>query len=126
MKKPFLLMMMLLLSLAAAAQIAITADFPKVSIAGKTGGEITIDEMINVGGLGTTNTELIITKFTMTFFPAEDHLITLTSNSAEFSQAMISNISGFKAGGKFYIEDIEVMIPDGRIIQLASQTFTIK
>jgi hypothetical protein len=125
MKKSVLLIILLVFSLATNAQQLLTAQFPKVTIAGKSSGEITVKEIISAGGLQTTHSSLTITHFVFTI-KNDGNSVTAASNSAKLTNQMIGYLKSLKKGDKFYIEEIETVTSSGKVIQLAPQNFAIK
>lgn len=126
MKTLFIIIIGVMLSVPSFAQQKITAQFPKAAFAGKSGGEITADEIIKAGELLPTNSELKVKSFSLTFVNDKKDLYTLKSNSNKLNANMISYLKNLKSGQKFFVEDIETVKSDGAVIKLESLTFTIK
>jgi hypothetical protein len=125
MRTLFILATMLLLTLTANAQIQIAAEFPKASIAGKSSGEVTIDEIIKAGELLTNNNELKVKSFSLTF-KLDGDLVTTTSKSNKITDKMTGYLKQLTPGQKLYFEDIETTKADGAVIKLQPVWFIIK
>jgi hypothetical protein len=125
MKKIIFILSLLALSLGAFAQVAITAEYPKAAISGKSSGDLSVAEIQAAGELTTTLTQLRITHFALTMKSGAD-LVTTTSNSARFTEAMMGYLKSLPKGEKIYVEDIETLNLEGRIVKLQPLTFTVR
>jgi hypothetical protein len=115
----------LFFSTAAFAQQKIAAQFPKASFAGKSSGEVTADEIITAGELLSTNSELKVKSFTMTF-NFSDKPVSASSKSSKLTESMKGYLKELKSGQKVTVENIETVKADGVVIKLEPLIFILK
>jgi hypothetical protein len=107
------------------AQREIPAQFPKATIAGKSAGEITINEILKAGALLPTSSELTIVHCAFTTKIGND-LITETSNSSKITDNMIGVVRKMVKGQKLVVDQIEAKTSDGKTINLETLIFFIQ
>jgi hypothetical protein len=125
MKKFILFVTVILFSFAALAQQKIAAEFPKANIAGKSGGDITVDEIIKAGTLQMANKDFTISEFSFTFMLAAG-TNTINSPTDKMTPEMIAAVQRLAKGQKFVVEKIKAIRSDGSVNWLDAFTFTIK
>jgi hypothetical protein len=125
MKRIVFLAFIMIISTTVFAQQKITAKYPKATIAGKSAGDITINEIVTAGELLTTNPEIKITHFAFTLKSGND-LVTEISNSNKITDNMVGFIRKMGRGQKLVVEKIEATTPDGKTINLETLIFFIK
>jgi hypothetical protein len=120
MKKLFLISIMLIYTLGAYAQNA-----PIASLAGKSEGKISVDEIIQAAKITVSDTSCVIAKYILTMHAGGD-LVSMTSDSDLITEIMIKQLKQAKEGQKIYFEDIQIKKPDGSIAKLSPLIFVIK
>jgi hypothetical protein len=126
MKKFILVVFAIVFSFSAFSQQKIDAQFPKATIAGKSAGDITLEEITKAGELQTTIYELTIVGFTLSYSKGNGDLVSMVSTTNKFTENMIILLKDLKKGQKFILEDIKVVSPDGKKFNLETSKFVIK
>jgi hypothetical protein len=125
MKKLILFAVGIFLLTAAFAQQKIAVQFPKVTLAGKSSGEISIAEIVQAGELFATNTGLKVVYFAITLNPGGAVVKENKSNN-KLTAEMITYLKSLVPGSVFYLDRVEVANNTGASIKLEPQKFTIK
>ena len=108
------------------------APDPVPSVAGKTGGEITLSEVITAGGVKATDNgpfiksaEWKVVGFSLSFISGM-FVDELPSTSDKFTPEQINAINGIKPGQKFFFENIKVITADSTVRNIGTLVFKIK
>jgi hypothetical protein len=125
MKAIIVITLALFFTVAASAQQKIAAQFPKATLAGKSSGEITVNEILKAGALSTTSSELKIVSFSFSLKDGKN-VISLDNKTAKFSESTLGFVRNLQAGKTLYVENIETVKFDGVAIKLEPVKFTIK
>lgn len=125
MKKIVLVTLGVLLFTAGFAQQKIDVQFPKGTIAGKSSGDISIQEIVNAGSILTTNETLKVVHIAITMNPGGP-AIKECRGSGKLTAEMITFLKSLSTGTVFYFDGIEAANNVGDIIKLAPLKFTLK
>lgn len=100
-------------------------NLPKVTIAGIAGGSIPKDSLLVAGKLELSDTNYVITSFTLTMEENTD-LVSRTALSATLTEVQIRSIRNAPAGHKIFFEAILVTDARGVSYKLPPVSFTLK
>jgi len=102
-----------------------TYTLPTATVAGKSGGVISKDTLINAGKLECSDPGFVIKSFTLTIEVPPD-LVSITSKTPEFTEIMKGYLAGAKAGQKIFFEDIKATNAEGKTYNLAVMSFKLQ
>ncbi len=108
------------------------APDPAPSVASKTGGEITLNEVITAGGVKAldngpfiNSTEWKVVGFSLSFISGM-FVDELPSTSDKFTPEQINAINGIKPGQKFFFENVRVITADSTVRNIGGVFFKMK
>lgn len=116
---------MMFVFVATQAQQSLDVKFPKATIAGKSGGDITIGEIVRAGEVRTTNETLNVVRFAIVNNPG-GAIIQENKTDNEIGTGMLAYIRSLTPGSKLCIDRVEAANNTGAVIKLEPVQFTIK
>jgi hypothetical protein len=114
-------------ALSASAVAQTKSLYPSVaSIAGKTGGEITIDAIVNSNKIETSHQGHHISEFKLTISSSGSVQSQFEATGNQLDNAMIGTLKTMRAGAHFYFEYMRCSDKDGHSHRVAALNFVLK